>query len=191
MQLLVSAPDVSLTCKPGREEAARSTVRPGEGGQAWTTTRRWRDRWRRSSVTSPRRPGWPTGCPRWPRCRPRPGQPAGIGVTFGLRLRRGGRDIGGTGELIAYEPPWSVAYRVVAGSHIFVLRVTCVSSDGATQVHIRQADGAAPLAVDLGRLPEHISGGTAGPGSGRGRGDGDPAAFAGSHPRDGPDSELQ
>ena len=102
------------------------------------------------------------------------GPPAGIGVTFGLRLRRSGRDIGGTGELIAYEPPWSVAYRIVAGSHTFVLRVTCVSTDGATRVHIRQADGAAPLAVDLSRLPGHSPAGTAGPEAPDDRGDGDP-----------------
>lgn len=102
------------------------------------------------------------------------GQPAGIGVTFGLRLRRGGRDIHGSGELIAYEPPWSVAYRVVAGSDIFVLRVTCVSSDGATRVRVRQADGAAPLAIDLGRLPEHIPGAAAGPEAAGSRDDGDP-----------------
>jgi hypothetical protein len=102
------------------------------------------------------------------------GQPAGVGVTFGLRLRRGGRDIRGTGELIAYEPPWSVAYRVVTGLHIFVLRMTCVSSDGATWVRVRQADGAAPLAVDLGRRPGHIPGVTAGPEAASGRDDGDP-----------------
>jgi uncharacterized protein YndB with AHSA1/START domain len=102
------------------------------------------------------------------------GQPAGIGVTFDLRLRRGGRRIRGTGELIAYEPPWSVAYRVVAGSDIFVLRVTCVSSDGATWVRVRQADGAAPLAVDLGRLHERIPGATTGPEAASGRGDADP-----------------
>ncbi len=97
-----------------------------------------------------------------------------IGVTFGLWLSRGGQDVRGTGELIAYEPPWSVAYRLVAGSHTFVLRVTCVSSDGATRVRVRQTDGAAPLAVDLGRLPEHIPGATAGPDAAGGRGDGDP-----------------
>jgi hypothetical protein len=102
------------------------------------------------------------------------GPPAGIGVTFGLRLRRGGRDIPGTGELIAYEPPWSVAYRLAAGSRTFVLRVTCVSSDGATQVRVRQADGTAPLAVDLDRLPRYLPGGTAGPGTAGGRGDDDP-----------------
>ena len=102
------------------------------------------------------------------------GEPAGIGVSFGLRLRRCGRDILGTGELIAYEPPWSVAYRVVAGSDTFVLRVTCVSSDGATRVRVRQADGTAPLAVDLGRLPGHIPGAAAGPEAAGGRGDGGP-----------------
>jgi hypothetical protein len=101
------------------------------------------------------------------------GPPAGIGVTFGLRLRRAGQDIPGTGELITYEPPWSVAYRIVAGSHTFVLRMTCVSSDGATQVRVRQADRAAPLAVDLDRLPEHIPGGTARLEADGDRGDGD------------------
>jgi hypothetical protein len=84
------------------------------------------------------------------------GQPAGIGVSFGLRLRRGGRDIAGTGELIGYEPPWYVAYRLIAGQHTYVLRITCVATNGATRVSIHQADGAAPLAVDLGRLPEHL-----------------------------------
>lgn len=90
------------------------------------------------------------------------GQPTGIGDTFGLRLRHGGRDIRGSGELIGYEPPWSVAYRLVAGPHTYVLRLTCVSSGGGTRVRVRQADGAVPLAVDLGRLPELISV-TAGP----------------------------
>jgi hypothetical protein len=86
------------------------------------------------------------------------GQPTGIGVTFGLRLRHGDRDIRGSGELIGYEPPWSVAYRLVAGPHTYVLRLTCVSSDNGTRVRVRQAGGAVPLAVDLGRLPELISG---------------------------------
>lgn len=85
------------------------------------------------------------------------GQPAGIGVTFGLRLRHGDRDVPGSGELIGYEPPWSVAYRLVAGPDTYVLRLTCVSSDDGTRVRVRQADGAVPLAVDLGRLPELIT----------------------------------
>ena len=85
------------------------------------------------------------------------GQPAGIGVTFGLRLRHGDRDIDGSGELIGYEPPWSLAYRLVAGPDTYVLRLTCVSSDDGTRVRVRQADSAVRLAVDLGRLPELIS----------------------------------
>jgi hypothetical protein len=84
------------------------------------------------------------------------GQPAGIGVTFGLRLRDDDRDIRGSGELIGYEPPWSVAYRLVAGPHTHVLRLTCVSSDDGTRVRVRQADAAVPLAVDLDRLRELI-----------------------------------
>jgi hypothetical protein len=91
------------------------------------------------------------------------GQPAGIGVTFGLRLRHGDGDIGGSGELIGYEPPWSLAYRLVAGPHTHVLRLTCVSSDDGTRLRVRQADGGVPLAVDLGRLPGLICVSTAGP----------------------------
>ena len=87
-------------------------------------------------------------------CRSAPGSLTGIGVTFGLRLRHGDGDICGSGELIGYEPPWSVAYRLVAGPHTYVLRLTCVASDDGTRVRIRQADSAVPLAVDLGRLPE-------------------------------------
>lgn len=82
----------------------------------------------------------------------------GIGTVFGVRLRRGGREIPGTGEVIAYEPPWCVAYRLVAGSHTHVLRLTCVNIGGATRVSVRQASAMAPLAIDLGPL--------AGPGSG-------------------------
>jgi hypothetical protein len=85
------------------------------------------------------------------------GQPTGIGATFGLRLRHGDRDISGSGELIGYEPPWSVAYRLVAGPHTHVLRLTCVSSGDGTRVCVHQADGAVPLAVDLGPLPGLIS----------------------------------
>jgi uncharacterized protein YndB with AHSA1/START domain len=91
------------------------------------------------------------------------GEPAGIGVTFGLRLCRGGQETTGTGELIAYEPPWYVAYRLLAGPHTHVLRVTCTASGGATRVQVHQADSAAPLAVDLAGLPEHLPGTTTGP----------------------------
>ena len=76
----------------------------------------------------------------------------GIGTVFGLRLRQDGREVPGTGEVIAYEPPWSVAYRLVAASRTYVLRLTCVSVDGATRVSVHQADTTPPLAVDLNPL---------------------------------------
>ena len=76
----------------------------------------------------------------------------GIGIVFGLRLRQDGREAPGTGEVIAYEPPWSVAYRLVAASRTYVVRLTCVSIDGATRVSIHQADTTPPLAVDLNPL---------------------------------------
>jgi hypothetical protein len=56
-----------------------------------------------------------------------PGEPCGIGTVFGLRLRRGGQETSGTGELTAFEPPRSVAYRLVFGPNTCVLRVTCVN----------------------------------------------------------------
>ncbi len=76
----------------------------------------------------------------------------GIGTVFGLRLRQDGREVPGTGEVIAYEPPWSVAYRLVTASQTYVLRLTCVSVDGATRVSVHQADTTPPLAVDLNPL---------------------------------------
>ena len=81
-----------------------------------------------------------------------PGEPSGIGTVFGLRLRRGGQEISGTGELTAYEPPWSVAYRLVFGSSTYVFRVTCVNTGTATRVNVYQANATSPLAVDLGSL---------------------------------------
>ncbi|HEY1918721.1 MAG TPA: SRPBCC family protein [Streptosporangiaceae bacterium] len=77
---------------------------------------------------------------------------AGIGVEFGLRLCCDGRETPATGELIAYEPPWCVAYRLLSGADRHVLRLTCTASGTATRVHVHQADSPAPLAVDLDRL---------------------------------------
>jgi uncharacterized protein YndB with AHSA1/START domain len=88
-------------------------------------------------------------------------QLAGIGATFGLRLHRDGREVPGTGELIAYEPPWSVAYRLTAEPHTYVLRLRCTAAAGGTQVRVRQGDGLTPLAVDLRRIwaPGHEASG--------------------------------
>lgn len=84
----------------------------------------------------------------------RPGQ---VGASFAIRVRRDGADMPGTGELIAYEPPWSAAYRLMTGPHMHVLRITCDSSDGTTRVHVHQSDDAAPLSVDLARLSRALS----------------------------------
>ena len=85
------------------------------------------------------------------------GRPAGIGAGFGLRLCRDGQAVPGTGELIAYEPPWSVAYRLRCEAHVYVLRLTCTASGTGTRVHVHQADGPAALAVDLGRLQQALA----------------------------------
>jgi uncharacterized protein YndB with AHSA1/START domain len=83
--------------------------------------------------------------------------PDGIGADFGLRLRRDGQAVDGTGELIAYEPPWRVAYRVRCGPQLFVLRLTCTASGTGTRVHVHQADSPAALAVDLARLQQALA----------------------------------
>jgi len=82
----------------------------------------------------------------------------GIGTQFTLHLRHDDREIPGTGELIGYEPPWSAAYRLIAGPVTHVLRLTCTAIGGATRVHIREADGLAHLAVDLASLRQLLGG---------------------------------
>jgi uncharacterized protein YndB with AHSA1/START domain len=64
-----------------------------------------------------------------------------------FRLRLGDTDA--TGEIIGHEPPWYIAFRL-SGAHVSpVVRVSCTArEDGATQVHIHQADSA-ELTVDL------------------------------------------
>ncbi len=80
------------------------------------------------------------------------GEPGGIGIVFGLRLRHDGREVPGTGEVIAFEPPWCVAYRLVAGPRTYVLRLTCVNIGGATRVSVHQANAMPALSVDFGLL---------------------------------------
>jgi uncharacterized protein YndB with AHSA1/START domain len=75
-------------------------------------------------------------------------RPAMLEESFPLRL--GNR--AAVGEIISHEPPWSVAYRLTTTDSSHVLRVSCTAcEDGATQVHIHQANAAA-LAIDLPAL---------------------------------------
>jgi uncharacterized protein YndB with AHSA1/START domain len=78
--------------------------------------------------------------------------PPGVGDTFSLTLGPDRDKLPVTGELIAYEPPWSVAYRLLAGPRALVLRVTCTSGRGITTVHVHQSEELFPLGVDLDRL---------------------------------------
>jgi uncharacterized protein YndB with AHSA1/START domain len=89
-------------------------------------------------------------------------------ATFTVRLSPDPAHTGAAGELIGYEPPWQLAYRLAAGPDTHVLRITCTTTGAGTRVHIRQAGPAAPLAVDLARLGQaltpHPQPGTPGPG---------------------------
>lgn len=75
-----------------------------------------------------------------------------VGHRFSLRLVLDGHEVQARGELIAYEPPSSVAYRLLAGQRAHVLRVTCSAAGENTSVHVHQQDVGASLAVDFGRL---------------------------------------
>ena len=78
-------------------------------------------------------------------------------ATFTLRLSRGQAHAGAAGELIGHEPPWQLAYRLVAGPDTHVLRITCTTTGAGTRVHVRQASPAAPLTVDLNRLGQALT----------------------------------
>jgi uncharacterized protein YndB with AHSA1/START domain len=76
----------------------------------------------------------------------------GVGVVFALTLRRGERLVAATGELVAYEPPWLVAYRLRVEAATHVLRLTCTASEGATRLHVHQGVSDGALTIDLARL---------------------------------------
>jgi hypothetical protein len=61
------------------------------------------------------------------------------------------------GELVAYEPPWLVAYRLQVEAHIHVLRIECAASEGATRLHVHQGESDGPLTVDLAGLAAAVA----------------------------------
>jgi uncharacterized protein YndB with AHSA1/START domain len=75
----------------------------------------------------------------------------GVGAALTLTMREGGTVGVVDGEVIGYEPPWLIAYRIFL-TQPRVLRFTCSASDGATRVHVHQSDDAAPLTIDLSGL---------------------------------------
>jgi hypothetical protein len=88
--------------------------------------------------------------------------PADVGVVFALTLRRGARLVAAMGELVAYEPPWLVTYRLCVGESTHVVRLTCTAGAGATRLHVHQADGDGALTVDLARLTAAVAAAGAG-----------------------------
>lgn len=78
----------------------------------------------------------------------------GIGATFAVVLRAGGREQVLEGEVVAYEPPWLVAYRLLLPEPRLV-RLVC-TGQAETRIHLHQSDGADQLAVDLARLGSSV-----------------------------------
>lgn len=81
----------------------------------------------------------------------------GLGAVFTLTLRTDGRECVVSGEMIAYEPPWLAAFRLLAGERTHLLRLTCSACADGTRVQIHQADAESPLRVDLDRLARALA----------------------------------
>jgi len=79
-----------------------------------------------------------------------------VGAAFSVTLRQDGGKVRAMGDIVAYEPPWHIAYRVVAGPQRYILRVTCEVRAGLTRIHIYQGDGGAHLTVALARLEQAL-----------------------------------
>lgn len=107
--------------------------------------------------------------------------PGSIGQPFALRVRIDAAETDAAGELTAFEPPWLVGYRLVAGSRTYLLRATCTARDGGTQVHVHQASDGAPLTVDLYRLELALAASAPAPPGG---------SVPDRRPQSGPDSGL-
>jgi uncharacterized protein YndB with AHSA1/START domain len=75
----------------------------------------------------------------------------GVGTALTLTMREGGTVVVVDGEVIGYEPPWLIAYRIFLAQPR-VLRITCSASDAATRVHVHQSNDPAPLTIDLSLL---------------------------------------
>jgi uncharacterized protein YndB with AHSA1/START domain len=73
-------------------------------------------------------------------------------AVFGLRLRVDGGALAASGELIAYEPPWLVAYRLCVGERTHIVRLACTASAAGTRLRIHQGGATESLALDLERL---------------------------------------
>ena len=92
-----------------------------------------------------------------------PGPPSliGLGTAFTVTVRVAGGDLDLDAEIAAHEPPWLIAYRLMATGPVLI-RATCTADAAGTRVHVRQTEGAAPLLVDLPRLRRALTG-TGGP----------------------------
>jgi hypothetical protein len=84
-------------------------------------------------------------------------EPLGVGVVFALTLRRGECLVAATGELVAYEPPWLVSYRLRVGAHTHVVRLACTAGDGASRLHVHLGESGDALTVDLARLAAAVA----------------------------------
>jgi len=80
----------------------------------------------------------------------------GVETALTLTMREGGTVRVVEAEVIGYEPPWLIAYRIFLAQPR-VLRFTCSTSHGATRVHVHQSDDAPPLTIDLSLLADPAS----------------------------------
>lgn len=79
----------------------------------------------------------------------------GIGLAFAVTTHATG-DQRFAAEVVAHEPPWLVAYRLLIAEPL-VIRLACTAHGDSTRVHIHQTDAARPLGVDLAPLCQGLS----------------------------------
>lgn len=108
--------------------------------------------------------------------------PGSVGEPFALTVRIDAAEVGAAGELTAFEPPWLVGYRLVAGLRTYLLRATCTARDGGTRICVHQASDEAPLTVDLYRLKLALAASAAAPPPGE--------SAPARRPQSGPESGL-
>ncbi len=77
------------------------------------------------------------------------------GATFELTLQVDGRLSPARAEIIAYEPPAAVSYRLFVGLCIHVVRVICTARSGWTCVEVHR--NYAALTLDLDRLKQAVA----------------------------------
>lgn len=76
---------------------------------------------------------------------------------FTVTVRTAGSDLHLDAEIAAHQPPWLIAYRLMAIDPLLI-RATCTATANGTRVYVQQTERTTPLRVDLNRLQQALTG---------------------------------